>query len=75
VNDRWLATRRRVIVRKGQITLGDNGVITPVLIVLVQFMDFPARIALSSPLGDVEPGRSATVETPNVDSREVVLFS
>src|SRR5207249_2172314 len=61
--------------RKRQITPRYNGVITPVLIVLVQFMDFPARITLSSPLGDVEPRRSSTVETSNVDGGEVVLFS
>ena len=75
MNERWLPTRLRVLGRKGQITLGDNVGITPVLIVLMQFMDFPARIALSSPLGDVEPGRSPAVETAYVDSREVVLFS
>src|SRR4030095_7686645 len=75
VNDRWLATRRHLIGRQSQITLGDNGVITPMLIVLVQFMDFVTDVTLSSPLGDVEPRWSSTVETAHVDSREVVLFS
>src|SRR5262245_54334264 len=75
MNDYWLATRRCLIGRKGQITLSGNVGITPSLIVPVQSMDFPACIALSRPLGDVEPGRSSTVETPYVDSGEVVLFS
>src|SRR5262249_18927754 len=75
VHDGWLTTRRRLIVRQSQITLGDNGVITPILIVLVEFMDFVTCIALSNSLGDVEPRGSTTVETANVDRREVVLFS
>jgi hypothetical protein len=75
VNGLWLATRLRLIGRQGQITLGDNVGITPVLIVLVQFMDFPARIALSVSFGDAEPGRSAAVETADIDGRKVVLFS
>src|SRR5438270_9990345 len=75
MNDRWLVTRLRPIGRKRQITPRDNVGITPVLIVLVQFVDFVTCITLSVPFGDVEPRRSSTGETPNVDGREVVLFS
>src|SRR6267378_3332295 len=75
MNRFWLLTSPSARARQGQITLRENGVITPRFIVFVELDDFVTRITLSIPICYVEPRGSSAVETADIDGGEVVLFS